>query len=208
MQVLNQPVSDFERRRTGWLVHESEIRSGQQDSLARQQVEPLANGLVSLGWSNQSNRPTGQFMSIEEQHKWWQQSAASQLAQNGIERAWAHDALDELKHIDEEVTEDSLPLISADAKEEAERIVIALSKYSIPTTIYPSVDGEIAIYFKPPDTPSSVLILVGNDGQAACFSCIKGKNRRARYEDSTELPDEFVKEQLQALRRRVFTKFI
>ena len=118
------------------------------------------------------------------------------------------DVLDELSRINEEVTEDALPLISADAKKEAERIVTALSKYSISPTIYPSADGEIAVYFKPIDAPSSVLILVGNDGQAACFSCIKGKNRRARYEDSTELPDEFVKEQLRALKGRVFSKLI
>ena len=147
-------------------------------------------------------------MSIEEQHKWWQQSTLSQLAQGEIDHTWTQDVLDELNHIDEEMTEDSLPLISANAKEEARRIVTTLSKYSIPPTIYPSMDGEIAIYFKSPDTPSSVLILVGNDGQAACFSCIKGKNRRARYEDSTEVPDDFVNEQLRTLKKRALPKFI
>ena len=116
--------------------------------------------------------------------------------------------MDELKHINEEAAEGSLPLISADAKKEAERIVTALSQCSVSPTIYPSEDGEVAIYFKPTDAPSSVLILVGNDGQAACFSCIKGTNRRARYENSTELPDEFVKEQLRALKGRVFSRLI
>ncbi len=115
---------------------------------------------------------------------------------------WVADAIEELKHIDEEVAEEVLPEISVYTKEKAESIILALPKYAIAPVIYPTMDGEIAIYFKLPDTSSSVLILVANDGQAACFSYIGGKNRRARYSDSSELPDEFVKEQLRVLNKR------
>jgi len=120
---------------------------------------------------------------------------------------WVADAIEELRHIDEEVVEEVLPEISVDTKEKAESIILALPKYAIAPVIYPTMDGEIAIYFKLPDTPSSVLILVANDGQAACFSCIEGKNRRARYSDSSELPDEFVKEQLRVLNKRPLSKW-
>ena len=120
---------------------------------------------------------------------------------------WIAAAIDELEHIDEEAAEESLPEINAETKKKARKIISELSAYSIAPTLYPTMDGEIAIYFKSPLGTSSVLILVGNDGQAACFSCIKGKNRRARYEDSSEIPDEFVKEQLRALKRPILSRF-
>lgn len=119
---------------------------------------------------------------------------------------WVAEAIEELEHLDEEIVEEALPEINADTKKKAERIIRALPKHPIAPVIYPTVDGEVAIYFKSPDAPSSALILVGNDGQAACFSCIGGKNRRARYGDSSELPDEFVKEQLRELKKRPLSK--
>ena len=112
---------------------------------------------------------------------------------------WLKDAIAELESIDDEVTEEALPEIQAHTKDKARAIIFALATQSVAPTVYPTADGEIALYFKSPVSASSVLILVGNDGHAACFSYIEGKNRRARYEDATELPDEFVKAQLRLL---------
>lgn len=105
-------------------------------------------------------------------------------------------ALAELSEIDEEVAEEHLPEIHPGTKENARRIISALANESVAPTVYPTEDGEIALYFKSPVAKSAVLILVGNDGQGACFSYINGKNRRARYDDASELPDIFVRAQL------------
>ncbi len=117
---------------------------------------------------------------------------------------WIADAIKELEEIDDEVTQEALPEIHADTKKHARRMILALENQLIAPTVYPTTDGEVALYFKSPDTASSVLILVGNDGQAACFSYINGKNRRARYDDAADLPDEFVKAQIQALKEAAF----
>ena len=113
---------------------------------------------------------------------------------------WLKDAIAELESIDNEVTEEALPEIRFETKVKAREIISALATQPVAPTVYPTMDGEIALYFKSPVATSSVLILVRNDGQAACFSYIDGKNRRARYEDATELPDEFVKAQLRSLK--------
>ena len=114
-------------------------------------------------------------------------------------RVWLDTALAELNDIDQEVAEESLPEIVPGTKDQARRILFALATQSIAPTVYPTEDGEIALYFKPPAAKSAVLIMVGNDGQGACFSYVNGKNRRARYDDASELPDGFVREQLRRL---------
>ena len=117
---------------------------------------------------------------------------------------WLADAIGELEDIDDEVAEEALPELLANTKKHARRIIFALAKQPIAPTVYPTADGEVALYFKSPVAASSVLILIGNDGQAACLSYINGKNRRARYDDASDLPDEFVKEQIWALKEPAF----
>ena len=112
---------------------------------------------------------------------------------------WLPSALEELKEIDREVLEDGLPTIEAETRGEAARILRELDGQTIQPTTYPTDDGEIVIHFQSPGVPAAVLIELSNDGQAACFSCVGGKNRRARYDDSSDLPDAFVMAQLQAL---------
>ena len=119
---------------------------------------------------------------------------------------WLKDAIEELESVDDEVTEEALPEIQAHTKDKARAIIFALATQPVAPTVYPTADGEVALYFKSPVATSSVLILVRNDGQAACFSYIDRKNRRARYEDATELPDEFVKAQLRLLEVPAFSK--
>lgn len=112
---------------------------------------------------------------------------------------WLDTALAELNDIDREVAAESLPEIIPHTKDQARKILFALAPQTVVPTVYPTEDGEIALYFKPPAAKSAVLIVVANDGQAACFSYVNGKNRRARYEDASELPDDFVREQLRRL---------
>ena len=112
---------------------------------------------------------------------------------------WYADALKQLEELDAEVTEEGLPEISSNTKEQAKIIIKELKNQSLAPVIYPTEEGEIVIQFKSPVEPSIVAIELDSNGQGACFSYINGKNRRARYQDSSELPDGFVKEQLQLL---------
>ena len=109
----------------------------------------------------------------------------------------------ELAEIEFEGLEDGLivPAINADVKAEAERILRRLASQAIQPApaIYLTDDGEIAIHFKTSGVPAAVLIELGNDGGGAWFSSIKGKNKRRRYVDSSDLPDAPVLAQLKML---------
>ena len=133
-----------------------------------------------------------------------QQEALRHIRVDSPGERWLADAIGELAEVDDEVAEEALPELLANTKKHARRIIFALAKQPIAPTVYPTADGEIALYFKSPVAASSVLILIGNDGQAACLSYINGKNRRARYDDASDLPDEFVKEQIGALKEPAF----
>ena len=114
---------------------------------------------------------------------------------------WLASALEELEEIDREVLEDGLPTIKAETRYEAARILRELVRQTIQPTTYPTNDGEIVIHFQSRGVQAAVLIELSNDGQAACFSYVGGKNCRARYDDSSDLPDAFVMAQLKALAR-------
>ena len=118
--------------------------------------------------------------------------------------SWLSDALDELKEADAESTEDGLLLCSQIAKDNAKLILESLSKFEpLRPNVYPTEDQEIAIFFRKERGGGTVLLLSDSVGGGACFSSIDGKNRRARYDDSTDMPDAFVKEQLLKLRNVV-----
>lgn len=104
----------------------------------------------------------------------------------------------DLTTMDEEIVDEGLPAIFSGTKDLARSILVALANQPIAPTVYPTEDGEIALYFKSPVAKSSVLVLVGNDGQGACFAYVNGKNCRARYEDALDLL-EFVREQLRQM---------
>ena len=113
---------------------------------------------------------------------------------------WFTEASRELEEIDSETAEGGLSHINANAKSEARRILSKLSRtVLIAPTVYPTLDGEIAIQFDAPLVARAVVIELNNDGQAACFASIDGRNRRARYSDSSDLPDEFLDAQLRTL---------
>ena len=113
---------------------------------------------------------------------------------------WLAQALAELKGIDEEIAEEGLPEISKAVTEEARRILRDLSSAPVAPMVYSTKDGEIAIDFRlSTSAGQAVLIELGDDGGGACFAFIDGKGRRARYSDSSDLPDEFARAQLSAL---------
>ncbi len=113
--------------------------------------------------------------------------------------AWLEDALAVLAEVDDEITEDGLPEINSSARKEAERIIVSLAWHPWAPTVYPTQDAEIAIHFKSPDLPNSVVILLNNHGQGECYAYTGGNSRRAHYDASSDLPDSFVMEQLRGL---------
>ena len=109
------------------------------------------------------------------------------------------DALQTLAEVDDEIAEDGLPEIAPSVRSEAARIIAALAWHPWPPTVYPTQDAEIALHFKSPDAPDSVVILLGGDGHGECYAYIGGHSRHAGYGASSDLPDGFVMEQLAAL---------
>lgn len=116
-----------------------------------------------------------------------------------ISATWYANALKELDELDAEVAEEGLPEITPDIKKEARRIIEKLKNQPLAPIIYSTEEGEIVIQFKSPVKSSIVAIELDNSGEGVCFCYINGKNRYARYQDCSELPDEFVKKQLQLL---------
>ena len=115
--------------------------------------------------------------------------------------AWLADALQVLAEVDEEIAEDGLPEIIPSVRTEARRIIGALAQHRWTPAVYPTQDGEIAIHFKSPDAPSSLVILLDSRGQGECYTYTGGRSRRAHYNASSDLPDGFVMEQLHSLMR-------
>lgn len=113
--------------------------------------------------------------------------------------AWLADALQALAELDDEVAEDGLPEIKPSVRKEAERIIGSLARHPWAPTVYPTRDAEVAIHFKSPDSPDSVVVLLDNRGRGECYAYTGGHSRRARYDASSDLPDGFVAEQLAAL---------
>ena len=144
---------------------------------------------------SQGSRPIVQFPSPVPQTTL--SSAAAEM--RGLHAGWMPNALAQLSQVDEEAVAEGYPSISDVATRSAERLLFALGDSPIAPAVYPSMDGEVAIYFKSPVATAALLILVNNHGEAGCYASIRGENRRRRYDDSSVLPDEFLKEQLRAL---------
>lgn len=113
--------------------------------------------------------------------------------------AWLADARRALAEVDDEIAEDGLPEVAPSARQEAERIIVALAQHPWAPTVYPTQDGEIAIHFRSPDRPSSVVILLDGHGRGECYAYTGGRSRRAHYDVASDLPDSFVMEQLHVL---------
>ena len=115
------------------------------------------------------------------------------------EPRWLTDALAELAEVDDEIAEDDLPQVSDTTKAEAERLVRALAWTPLAPSVYPTQDAEIALHFKSPGVPGTVVILLSDGGRADCHAYVDGRSRRAHYQTSSDLPDAFVLDQLRRL---------
>ena len=112
---------------------------------------------------------------------------------------WLADALAELAEVDDEIAEDDLPQVSDTTKAEAERLVRALAWTPLAPSVYPTQDAEIALHFKSLGVSGTVVILLSDGGRADCHAYVDGRSRRAHYQNSSDLPDAFVLDQLRRL---------
>ena len=120
----------------------------------------------------------------------------------GGRNAELRDALGDLDDATAEAREEDFPIPSDTALANARRLLLAMYKLSPQRfEVYPTPDGEVAI-----DAPGgrgrSVLLLCDSDGAALCLVNMDGKHRRARYSDTSLLPDGFVREALEELAQR------
>ena len=111
------------------------------------------------------------------------------------------DALRDLDEARDEAREEGFPAPSDTALGNARRLLHAM--YPILPRhfeVYPTPDGEIAIDI-PGGLGYSVLLLCGSDGGALCSVNMDGAHRRARYSDTRRLPDNFICDALDELKR-------
>ena len=112
---------------------------------------------------------------------------------------WLPNALEQLEQINDEAAEENYPAISPQSIPVAKRLLNDLCEIPLEPTVYPSVDGEISIFFKSVSSPSGVLILIDNSQQISCYSSINDQNHLKEYNNSLSLPDEYMKNMLQSL---------
>ena len=159
------------------------------------QIESPTGATFAAGWPVTEGPP----MSI------WAPAVAFQRSREP-RPAWLADALRALAEVDDEIAEDGLPDVAPSARKEAGRIIVALARHPCPPTVYPTQDAEIAIHFKSPDAPSSVVILLDRHGRGECYAYTGGRSRRAHYDVASDLPDSFVMEQLRVLAPKRMTR--
>ena len=115
-----------------------------------------------------------------------------------VSDAWLAAAVAELGRIDHYIRSDGLPDVGRRARSETRRLLEDLNPQPIAPVVYPS-EGDLVIHFKAPGAPASVVIEVSDDGRAVCYAHLNGKSRRASYDASTDLPDDFLWEQMRTL---------
>ena len=195
--IVTQPMGGNPTALSGhapYLPHPQDLFSRAWRDVTPHKQSP--SGEKSLG---SLPRPYSRAQHSQLQKQPAQQAEAPQTPQSTIS-SWLHQARRELTEIDAEAAEEGFPNIRAEAKEEAHRILLALSGTpAVTAAVFPTMDGEVAIQFNSLRTSGAVVIEVGNEGGGACFASIGGRNRRARYSDASDLPDEFVRAQLLAL---------
>ena len=104
----------------------------------------------------------------------------------------------------EEAQEPGETMPTDEVIQESKRIVTRLrSGLPTETDIYPENDGKVAIeLFGEPG--HAFLLVCEPGGNALCVVTVDGISRRARYEDSSRLPDGFVREGLRDVRPDVY----
>ena len=111
-------------------------------------------------------------------------------------------ALDELNGAVDEAREEELQEPSKQAIKNARELITAVCGWhSAPVEVYPTREGDIAIYASG-NGRRSVEILCEAGGSAMCLVNLNGRHRRAIYDEAEMLPDGFLREALAEIDER------
>lgn len=120
-----------------------------------------------------------------------------------IEVGLHHDinrALQELGEVDTEASENAFPIPSAMVHRNARFLIPKIYRtFRRPLSVYPLLDGEIAIEATVP-SKDSVLVSCESDGSVLCLVNIHRRSCHAKYDRVSELPDSFMHSALAELR--------
>ena len=121
---------------------------------------------------------------------------------------WFQDALAQVDLIDQEAQEEGFPSITDVAKRNAKHVLAKARTSFIEPEVYPSMDGEIALYFKSPFAAAGLLILIDSQGCADCFWSADGQSEREHYKDAWDLPTDVVWGRLRTLGGSPLSQFL
>jgi hypothetical protein len=114
---------------------------------------------------------------------------------------WLDEAIKDLERVDDEARKEGFRAINPVAKLNARHILESVRLAGLPSpSVYPTEDQEVAILFASEAPGAVVLSLCDSHGGGAYFASIGGKNRRARFDDATDIPRPFLIEELRNLR--------
>lgn len=113
--------------------------------------------------------------------------------------AWFQGALEQVDRIDREAREEGFPFIADVAKRNAKHVLAKTRTSFIEPEVYPSMDGEIALYFKSPVAAAGLLILIDSQGGTCCFWSADGNSEREHYKDAWDLPTDVARGRLRTL---------
>lgn len=127
------------------------------------------------------------------------QQKPSKISESTQEYSTLESCLEQLQYINQESIEENYPEISKQSIETAKNLLYKLCDFPIDPEVYPSMYGDVSIYFKSKSKPSAVLLRVVSDQCVVCHSSIDGENKEKIYNGISEIPDEFMENRLQAL---------
>lgn len=109
-------------------------------------------------------------------------------------------ALQELEEVNTEASENALPIPSSTVHRNARFLIPKIYRtFRRPLSVYPLLDGEIAIEATVA-SKDSVLVSCEPDGRILCLANIHRRSRHAKYDRVSELPDSFMRSALAELR--------
>ena len=153
-------------------------------------LEPLRLGSQGTLWDVSGIRAFWvQVLPVDRAHDGFWQKAAG----------WFQHALAQVDRIDQEAQEEGFPPITDVAKRHAKHVLAKTRASFLEPEMYPSLDGEIALYFKSPSAAAGLLILIDSEGRADCFWSADSKNEREHYEDAWDLPTDVLWRRLRML---------
>ena len=164
------------------------------DPSARWRDAPLTfdierlNRLDAPQWGSQ-----GSFQTSSGVRAFGGQSTPAELDRENLWQrpaTWFQDGLNQVDLIDQEAQEEGFPSPTEVAKRNAKHVLAKTRTSFIEPDVYPSMDGEIALYFKSPFAAAGLLILIDSQGGADAFWSADGKSEREHYKDAWDLPTD------------------